>query len=47
MSFFMRYLDSYCVRVGSLNVGTVAGRGRDFGGYDGNEKGLSVVCARD
>ena len=21
MSFFMRHLDSYCVRVGSLNVG--------------------------
>ena len=26
--FFMRNLDSYCVRVGSLNVRTVTGRGR-------------------
>ena len=25
---FMRHLDSYCVRVGSLNVRTVTGRGR-------------------
>ena len=40
----MRNLDSYCVRVGSLNVGTVTGRGRELGGYDGNEKGWSVVC---
>ena len=37
MSFFMRHLDSYCVRVGSLNVGTVTGRGRELGGYDGND----------
>ena len=27
MSFCMRHLDSYCVRVGSLNVGMVMGRG--------------------
>ena len=40
----MRNLDSYCVIVGSLNVGTVTGRGRELGGYDGNEKGWSVVC---
>ena len=26
------------MRVGSLNVGTVTGRGRELGGYDGNEK---------
>ena len=44
---FMRNLDSYCVRVGSLNVETVTGRGRELGGYDGNEKGWSVVCVRD
>ena len=31
---FMWNLDSYCVRVGSLNVGTVTGRGRELGGYD-------------
>ena len=43
----MRNLDSYCVRVGSLNVGTVTGIGRELGGYDGNEKGWSVVCVRD
>ena len=45
----MSFLCSICyrVRVGSLNVGTVAGRGRGLGGYDGNEKGLSVVCVRD
>ena len=47
MSFFMRHLDSYCVRLGSLNVGTVTGRGRELGGYDGNEKGWSGVCVRD
>ena len=47
MSFFMRYLDSYCVRVGSLNVGTVTGKDRELGGYHGNEKGWSVVCVRD
>ena len=43
----MRRLDSYCVRVGSLNVGTVTGRGGELGGYDRNEKGWSVVCVRD
>ena len=43
----MQHLDSYCVRVGTLNVGTVAGRGRELGGYGGNEKGWSVVCVRD
>ena len=32
------------MRVGSLNVGTVTGRGREHGGYDGNEKGWTVVC---
>ena len=32
------------MRVGNLNVGTVTGRGRELGGYDGNEKGWSVVC---
>ena len=42
----MRNLGSYCVRVGSLNVGTVTGRGRGLGGYDGNEKGWSGVCKR-
>ena len=47
MSFFMRHFDSYCVRVGSLNVGTVTGRGRELGGYDGNKKGWSVVCVID
>ena len=35
------------MRVGSLNVGTVAGRGRGLGEYYGNEKGWSVVCVRD
>ena len=40
---FMRHLDSYCERVGSLNVRTVAGRGRELGGYYGNEKGWCVV----
>ena len=35
------------MRVGRLNVGTVKGRGRELGGYDGNEKGWSVVCVRD
>ena len=33
--------------MGSLNVGTVTGRGRGLGGCDGNEKGWSVVCVRD
>ena len=33
--------------VGSLNVGTVTGRGRELDRYDGNEKGWSVVCVRD
>ena len=42
----MRHLDSCYVRVGSLNVGTVAGRGRELGGYDGNEKDWNVVCKR-
>ena len=28
--FLMRYLDSYCVIVDSLNVGTVTGRGREL-----------------
>ena len=41
---FMRNLDSYCVRVGSLNAGTVTGRGRELRGYDGNEKDWSAVC---
>ena len=27
---FMRNVDSYCVRVGSLNVGTVTGTGRSL-----------------
>ena len=35
------------MRVGSLNVGSVTGKGRELGGYDGNEKGLFVVCVRD
>ena len=47
MSFSIRNLDSYCVRVGSLNVGTVTVRERELGGYDGNEKGWSVVRVRD
>ena len=34
------------MRVGSLNVGTVTGRGRELGGYDGNEKVWSVVCVK-
>ena len=39
----MQNVDSYCVRVGSLNVGTVTGKGRiELGGYDGNEKGWFV-----
>ena len=33
--------------MGSLNVGTMTGRGRELGGYDGNEKGWSIVCVRD
>ena len=44
MSFFIWHLDSYCVRVGSLNFGTVTGRGTEPGGYDGNEKCWSVGC---
>ena len=45
MSFFMRHLASYCMRVGSLNVGIMTGReGRELGGYDRNENGWSVVC---
>ena len=32
------------MRVGSLNVGTVTERGRELGGYDGNEKGWSACC---
>ena len=44
MSFFMRHLDSYCVRVVSLNVGTVTRRGRELGGYDGNDKGWVECC---
>ena len=43
----MRHLDSYCVRMGSLNVGTVTGRGRELGGYVGNEKGWSVMGVRN
>ena len=35
------------MRVESLNVGTVTGRGGELGEYDGNEKGWSVVCVRD
>ena len=27
---FMRNVDSYCVRVGSLNVGTLRGKGRSL-----------------
>ena len=30
------------MRVGSLNVGTVTGRGRELGGYDLNEKGWNL-----
>ena len=41
---FMRNFDSYCVRVGSLKVGKVTARGRELDGYDGNEKGWSVLC---
>ena len=33
--------------VGSLKVGKVTARGRELGGYDGNETGWSVVCVRD
>ena len=40
----MLHLDSYCMRVGSLNVETATGGGRELGGYDGNEKGWNVVC---
>ena len=32
---------------GQLNVGTVTGRGRELGGYEGKVKGWSVVCVRD
>ena len=35
------------MRVGNLNVGTVTGKCRSFGGYDGNEKDWFVVCVRD
>ena len=42
----MRNVDSYCLRVGSLNVETVTGNGRGLGGYDGNEKCLFVVCVK-
>ena len=45
--FYAVFGQLYCVRVDSLNVGTVTRRGRDLGGYDGNEKGWSVVCVRD
>ena len=34
------------MRVGSLDVVTVTGRGRELGGYDGNEKIWSGVCVR-
>ena len=47
MSILFRIWTVTCVRVGSLNVGTVTGRGRELGGYDGNEKGCTVVCVRD
>ena len=43
----MWHLDSYCVRVGTLNAGTVTGRERELGGYDGNKQGWSVVFVRD
>ena len=33
--------------VATLNVRTVSGRGRELRGYDGNEKGWSVVCVID
>ena len=32
------------MRVGSLNVVKITGRGRELGEYDGNEKCWSVVC---
>ena len=35
------------MRVGSLDVGMVTGRGSELGGYDGDEKGWSSVCVRD
>ena len=44
MSFCMRHLDSYCVRVGSLNVGTVTGRGGELGGYMTETRQVGVLC---
>ena len=44
MSFFMRHLDSYCVRVGRLNVWTVTGRGRELGGYMMETRQVGVLC---
>ena len=42
----MRHLDSYCARVGSLNVGTVTGKGNlGVCGYDG-KVGVLCVCRR-
>ena len=46
MSFFYAAFGELLRESVSLNVGTVAGRGRELGGCDGNEKDWSVVCVR-
>ena len=47
----MRNLDSYCVRVGSLNVGTVTGKGRSLADMMETRKVVcvtrKVVCVSD
>ena len=37
----MRHFDSYCARVGSLNVGTLMGKEKGVGGYGGK---VGVLC---
>ena len=39
----MRNVDSYCVRVGSLNVGTVMGKGRSLADMMETRK-VGVLC---
>ena len=43
MSFFMRHLDSYCVRVGSLNVWTVTGKGGSLAVMETRQVGVLCV----
>ena len=42
--FLIGHLDSYCVRGGSLNVGTLTGRGRELA--DMTERLECCVCRR-